>query len=89
MNRTMVAPSPTGRAFAGRSTALTERSEGNPRSGLTAERRSATPAASRGRGNDPRSAELRIWFTRGCVVDLDTGEVLSSVIADVRRERSC
>jgi hypothetical protein len=88
VNHSTFSPSPLGRALAGRRAAVTERSEGNPRSGLTAARRSAALAVERGRGRQPRSDELRLRFTRGYVVDLDTGEILSSVIADIRRDRA-
>jgi hypothetical protein len=58
---------------------------------LTGGRRSAAVAAKWGWGSHVPAAEpeLRLRFlTRGYVLDRDTGEVLSSVIADVKRERA-
>jgi hypothetical protein len=50
------AASPRGRAFAGRSRAVTERSEGNPRSGLTDRLRPAISAAARERDHGEADA---------------------------------
>jgi len=96
-------------ALAGPEVAVTERSEGNPRSGLTDADGSATSATERaadgneafevGSSNTRPSAssgterdvgwedaeDLRSF--RGYVVNRWTGEVLSTVIADARRER--
>jgi hypothetical protein len=87
VNGVVSSPSPLGRAFAGRRAVVTERSEGNPGSGLTLARRSAALAdergRGRGRGSQSRSDELRLRFTRGYVVDLETGEVLSSFGSNV------
>jgi hypothetical protein len=105
---------PRSRALAGGQASVTERSEGNPRSGLTGDGTSATPATERaadgcekavvvepqvGSSNTrPRAItgtpddcgwrdgdDLR--SVRGYVINRWTGEVLSSVIADVIRER--
>jgi len=129
---------PRSRAFAGTAGPVTERSEGNPRSGLTGADGSATPATERagdgeralqfgGSGLEPRAGfliwlgetlygldfgvgssntrpsaksvtpwrddafedagDLRFVRRRGYVINSRTGEVLSSVVADVRRER--
>jgi hypothetical protein len=87
----VTSPSPRSRAFAGRRAPVTERSEGNPRSGLTGGRRSAAAAAKWGWGSHTTAPELELrvrFLTRGYVLDARTGEVLSSVIADVKRERA-
>ena len=84
-------PRPRSRALAGRRPPVTERSEGNPRSGLTGGRRSAAVAAKWGWESHVPAAEpeLKLRFLNsGYVLDADTGEVLSSVIADVKRDRA-
>jgi hypothetical protein len=87
----VTSPSPRSRAFAGRRPPVTERSEGNPRSGLTGGRRSAAVAAKWGWGSHTTAPELELrlrFHNAGYVLDARTGEVLSSVVADVKRDRA-
>jgi hypothetical protein len=96
-------------ALAGQEADVTEQSEGNPRSGLTAAEGAATSATERAAdGNEAfevgssntrpgaryGTAEDPGWddaddliYRRGYVINRWTGEVLSSVLADIRRER--
>lgn len=122
---------PRSRAFADTAGPVTERSEGNPRSGLTGPAVPATPATERAGDGERAAAVDRDGFLpwlgselyelepevgssntrpsaksvtpwrddafddpsevrlvrRGYVINVITGEVLSSVVADVRRER--
>jgi hypothetical protein len=95
--------------LAGPEVAVTERSEGNPRSGLTDADGSATSATERaadveeafevgssntrpgaryGTPDDPGWDDADdLIYPRGYVLNRWTGEVLSSVLADIQRER--
>jgi hypothetical protein len=68
---------PRSRAFAGRARPVTERSEGNPRSGLTGRERPATPATERAGGLRPRYAEQLNAFGDSLIEWLNetTGEI--------------
>ena len=107
---------PRSSALAALAVPVTERSEGNPRSGLTGGDGAADSATERaGDGESPQPlgevgssntrpsdrsvtdwlddafenlSDLRFVRERGYVVNIKTGEILSSVIADVRRERN-
>jgi len=57
---------------------------------LTGGRRSAAAAAKWGGGSPTTAPELELrlrFLNTGYVLDARTGEVLSSVVADVKRER--